>query len=112
MRACNIGIANAAVFPDPVSARPMMSRPLRASGIADACIGVGDLNLSFWQASQSSGITPSEAKVGESDSLMEGPVDEDMEGSSEGSVEGISVMVMVVTCGRSDLKDFEREGLK
>jgi hypothetical protein len=35
------GRANAAVFPDPVSARPMMSSPERATGMALAWIGVG-----------------------------------------------------------------------
>lgn len=32
--ACNIGSANAPVLPDPVSARPMISFPCNASGIA------------------------------------------------------------------------------
>jgi len=63
-----MGIAKAAVLPEPVSARPIMSRPERASGIAEAWIGVGFLKLSFSQASQSSGITPREEKEGVDDS--------------------------------------------
>jgi hypothetical protein len=43
MRACNMGRAKAAVLPDPVSARPMMSLPAKASGIAAAWIGVAYL---------------------------------------------------------------------
>jgi len=43
IRACNMGIAKAAVFPEPVSARPMMSRPAKASGMAAAWIGVGEV---------------------------------------------------------------------
>ena len=43
INACSIGIANAAVLPDPVSARPMMSLPARASGIAAAWMGVACL---------------------------------------------------------------------
>ena len=39
----SIGSANAAVFPLPVSARPMRSRPSRAKGMASFCIGVGAL---------------------------------------------------------------------
>jgi len=38
-----MGIAKAAVFPEPVSARPMMSRPAKASGMAAAWIGVGEV---------------------------------------------------------------------
>lgn len=40
---CNIGNANAAVFPLPVSAKPIRSRPCKASGIDSAWIGVGAL---------------------------------------------------------------------
>ena len=36
INACSIGRANAAVFPDPVSARPIMSLPARASGMEAA----------------------------------------------------------------------------
>ena len=39
----SIGRANAAVFPLPVSARPIRSRPSSAKGMASFCIGVGAL---------------------------------------------------------------------
>ena|SRR5438552_5854658 len=58
IKACNIGIANAAVFPDPVCARPIMSRPARASGIAAAWIGVGWSYFRDLHAVQSSGMIP------------------------------------------------------
>ena len=38
-----MGSVNAAVFPVPVCARPMMSRPVRISGIASRWIGVGSV---------------------------------------------------------------------
>lgn len=41
-----------ALFPEPVSARPMMSLPERASGMAFACIGVACVYFSEVQASQ------------------------------------------------------------
>lgn len=36
-----MGSMNAAVFPDPVTALPRISRPVRANGTTAACIGVG-----------------------------------------------------------------------
>jgi hypothetical protein len=63
MSACKMGRANAAVLPDPVSARPMMSRPARASGMAAAWMGVGCVYLSFSHAWHSSGIIPRDANV-------------------------------------------------
>jgi len=38
---CIIGIAYAAVFPDPVRARARMSLPCNANGIVFSCIGSG-----------------------------------------------------------------------
>ena len=58
MRAWSIGKANAAVFPLPVSASPMMSRPSRAKGMDSAWIGVGFLYPNASQASLSDGIIP------------------------------------------------------
>jgi hypothetical protein len=53
-----MGSANAGVLPEPVAARPIMSLPASASGIALACIGVGCLQVRVAHAMQSSGIIP------------------------------------------------------
>jgi hypothetical protein len=57
-RACRIGKAKAAVFPLPVSASPIKSRPSRASGIDCAWIGVGALYPRAVHASQRESIMP------------------------------------------------------
>lgn len=41
IKACKIGRAKAAVFPLPVSASPIRSRPCRAKGMASDWMGVG-----------------------------------------------------------------------
>ena len=58
-----IGIAKAAVFPDPVSASPIMSLPLSVYGNDSAYILDGCLKPRFSQAVQISGHTPSSKKV-------------------------------------------------
>lgn len=55
---CRIGRANAAVFPEPVSAIPIMSRPESARGIACCWIGVGFLYPRRSQASHRESTTP------------------------------------------------------
>mmetsp|Transcript_22477 Transcript_22477/g.74117 ORF Transcript_22477/g.74117 Transcript_22477/m.74117 type:complete len:201 (-) Transcript_22477:19-621(-) len=57
------GRPKAAVFPEPVSARPMTSRPASAHGIASHWMAVGALKFIFWQASQSGSARPSSLKV-------------------------------------------------
>lgn len=57
-RAWRMGKAKAAVFPLPVSARPIKSRPSRASGIDSAWMGVGALYPRAVQASHNESITP------------------------------------------------------
>lgn len=57
-RACRIGRANAAVFPLPVSARPMRSRPAKAGGMDSCWIGVGLLYPRDSQASHNESMTP------------------------------------------------------
>ena len=57
-----MGRAKAAVFPLPVSAKPMRSRPWRANGIASLCMGVGALYPSAVQASHNCSITPKSRK--------------------------------------------------
>ena len=56
--ACRIGRAKAAVFPLPVSARPIKSRPSSASGIDWAWIGVGALYPRAVQASHNESMIP------------------------------------------------------
>lgn len=53
-----MGRANAAVFPLPVSARPIKSRPCSASGIDSAWIGVGALYPKSLHASHNESIMP------------------------------------------------------
>mmetsp|Transcript_102027 Transcript_102027/g.283984 ORF Transcript_102027/g.283984 Transcript_102027/m.283984 type:complete len:234 (-) Transcript_102027:55-756(-) len=60
---CTMGNAKAPVLPLPVSARPMMSRPCKAQGIASCWIFVGRAHLMSLHAWQSSSHTPREAKV-------------------------------------------------
>lgn len=60
---CKIGSANAAVFPDPVSATPMISRPCNAWGSACCWISVGFLKLTFSRASSKGSMRPSSLKV-------------------------------------------------
>ena len=57
-RAWRMGRANAAVFPLPVSARPIRSRPWSASGMASAWMGVGAVYLSSSQASHKESMMP------------------------------------------------------
>lgn len=57
-RACRIGRANAAVFPLPVSARPMRSRPAKAGGMDSCWIGVGLLYPRDSQASHNESMIP------------------------------------------------------
>lgn len=66
MRACNIGNTNAAVFPLPVCANPIISFPANACGIACACISVGAVYLRSIHACESSGIRPRDSNVGAS----------------------------------------------
>jgi len=58
-----MGSENAAVFPLPVCASPMMSLPSSAAGIASTWIPVGFLNPSWAHDLHSSGEMPREAKV-------------------------------------------------
>ena len=60
---CNIGSAKAAVFPEPVSARPMMSFPLREKGNDSFWINVGEEYLSLSHSSHNSVHSPSSEKV-------------------------------------------------
>lgn len=60
---CKIGSANAAVFPEPVDATPMISRPWRAWGRASAWISVGALNFICSRASNNGSIRPSDLNV-------------------------------------------------
>lgn len=53
-----MGIAKAAVLPEPVWARPIISRPSSAQGMDSSWICVGCLKLSFSQASHNCGKTP------------------------------------------------------
>lgn len=53
-----MGKANAAVFPLPVSANPMISRPSRARGMDCSWMGVGALYPSFSHASHKESIIP------------------------------------------------------
>jgi hypothetical protein len=55
---CRIGRAKAAVFPLPVSASPIRSRPWSARGIASAWIGVGILYPRAAHASQRGSMMP------------------------------------------------------
>jgi hypothetical protein len=57
------GRANAAVFPEPVLARPIISLPCRAYGIASRWMSVGALKLRLLHASHSCSFRPSEANV-------------------------------------------------
>ena len=57
-RAWRIGKAKAAVFPLPVSASPIRSRPSSASGIDCSWIGVGALYPNFSHASHNESTTP------------------------------------------------------
>lgn len=41
------GRTKAAVLPDPVTALPEMSRPVRASGMQAACLGSGGQDVGF-----------------------------------------------------------------
>jgi hypothetical protein len=61
--ACRMGSTNAAVFPEPVSASPMTSRPARARGMASRWIGVARVKPRFAQASHSSSRTPKSLNV-------------------------------------------------
>ena len=58
-----MGIANAAVLPDPVTAKPIISFPSRACGMASDWIGVGLVNFICWIASSKSGTRFSSANV-------------------------------------------------
>lgn len=53
-----MGNAKAAVFPLPVSANPIRSRPCRANGIDSACIGVGALYPRDVHASHNESMMP------------------------------------------------------
>ena len=57
-RACRIGRAKAAVFPLPVSASPIRSRPCNASGIDCSWMGVGFLYPNAVQASHNESMIP------------------------------------------------------
>lgn len=87
-----MGREKAQVFPDPVWARPMMSRPWRASGMASCWIWVGLVNFMVSQASHKGAITPSEANVGAGPSLATEAATadevEDEAEASEGAGEG------------------------
>src|SRR5512140_391321 len=58
-----IGIPKASVLPEPVGARPEMSRPARASRIAAAWIGQGAVLPRLTSASMRSAETPRSAKL-------------------------------------------------
>lgn len=60
---CSIGRAKAAVFPLPVSANPIKSRPWSANGIDSVCIGVGALYPRAVQASHSESMIPRSLKL-------------------------------------------------
>ena len=65
---CKSGSANAAVFPVPVAARPMMSRPSISGGIASRWMGVGSsysraLSFSTMRASSPSLANPDSGAV-------------------------------------------------
>lgn len=57
-RACRMGSAKAAVFPEPVSARPTMSLPWSATGIDSAWIWVGRSYFNDAHASAKVSTTP------------------------------------------------------
>ena len=58
-----MGRVNEAVLPVPVWAMPKTSRPVRALGIAAACIGVGVEYPAASIAARTFGLSPSSAKV-------------------------------------------------
>lgn len=51
-------MAKAPVFPDPVSAKPIMSLPCKAIGIASFCILVGVFHFNDSQVSHNTSVTP------------------------------------------------------
>lgn len=57
-KACSIGRANAPVLPEPVSARPMMSLPCNATGIASRWIFDGFFHFKSAHASHKTSTTP------------------------------------------------------
>lgn len=74
-----MGRPNAAVFPLPVSAKAIISRPDSAYGKTSLWIAVGDLQLSAETAAHSSGHKPKEEKVVAGDAVASEEV-EDGEG--------------------------------
>mmetsp|Transcript_29605 Transcript_29605/g.104291 ORF Transcript_29605/g.104291 Transcript_29605/m.104291 type:complete len:240 (+) Transcript_29605:922-1641(+) len=61
---CRMGSANAPVLPDPVSARPMTSRPAMPCGMASRWMAVGLVHLRPMQASTRDACRPSAAQAG------------------------------------------------
>eukprot|EP00553_Chaetoceros_curvisetus_P013723 CAMPEP_0204636716 /NCGR_PEP_ID=MMETSP0717-20131115/34678_1 /ASSEMBLY_ACC=CAM_ASM_000666 /TAXON_ID=230516 /ORGANISM="Chaetoceros curvisetus" /LENGTH=120 /DNA_ID=CAMNT_0051655849 /DNA_START=102 /DNA_END=460 /DNA_ORIENTATION=+ len=61
--ACRMGIVNAPVLPDPVSARPMMSLPSNACGSVSFWIRLACVQLSDDAALQISSMTPRDSNV-------------------------------------------------
>lgn len=68
-----MGRRNAAVFPEPVSARPMRSRPVSATGIALRWIGVGAVYPSVPQASTRLSERPRSSKLLGSSAIASSP---------------------------------------
>lgn len=56
--ACSMGMIKAPVFPDPVSAKPIMSLPCRAIGMASLCILVGVFHFNDSHVSHNTSVTP------------------------------------------------------
>jgi len=75
--AWRIGRTNAAVFPLPVWARPMMSRPLSEYGSDCAWMEVGWFHPNLLMESQRRGSMPSEGKVWEVSKVL--TLSDDME---------------------------------